>query len=80
MTLISWFGVLMLDEPTRGIDVMTKTEIHRYIMELAKDGVAVIVISSDLPEVMELSDNIITLYKGKITARFDRKKERKKRF
>ena len=65
--------VLILDEPTRGIDVMTKTEIHRYIMELAKDGVAVIVISSDLPEVMELSDNIITLYKGKITARFDRK-------
>ena len=65
--------VLILDEPTRGIDVMTKTEIHRYIMELAKDGVAVIVISSDLPEVMELSDNVITLYKGKITARFDRK-------
>lgn len=51
---------------------MTKTEIHKYIMELAQEGVAVIVISSDLPEVMELSDNIITLYKGKVTARFDR--------
>lgn len=65
--------VLILDEPTRGIDVMTKAEIHKYVIELAKEGVAVIVISSDLPEVMELSDNIITLYKGKITARFDRK-------
>ena len=64
--------VLILDEPTRGIDVMTKAEIHKYVIELAKSGVAVIVISSDLPEVMELSDNIITLYKGKITARFDR--------
>lgn len=64
--------VLILDEPTRGIDVMTKTEIHKYIMGLAQEGVAVIVISSDLPEVMELSDNIITLYKGKVTARFDR--------
>lgn len=64
--------VLILDEPTRGIDVMTKAEIHRYVMELAKTGVAVIVISSDLPEVMELSDDIITLYKGEITARFTR--------
>jgi len=51
---------------------MTKAEIHKYVIELAKSGVAVIVISSDLPEVMELSDNIITLYKGEITARFDR--------
>ena len=65
--------VLILDEPTRGIDIMTKAEIHRYVMELAKEGVAVIVISSDLPEVMELSDDIITLYKGQITASFNRK-------
>ena len=63
---------MILDEPTRGIDVMTKAEIHKYVIELAKEGVAVIVISSDLPEVMELSDNIITLYKGQVTARFDR--------
>lgn len=64
--------VLILDEPTRGIDVMTKAEIHKYIMELAQQGVAVLLISSDLPEVMELSDDLITLHKGKITARFDR--------
>lgn len=64
--------ILILDEPTRGIDVMTKSEIHKYIMDLAKANVAILLISSDLPEVMELSDNIITLHKGKITARFDR--------
>lgn len=64
--------VLILDEPTRGIDVMTKAEIHKYIMELAGEGVAILVISSDLPEVMELSDDILTLHKGRITARFDR--------
>ncbi len=64
--------VLILDEPTRGIDVMTKAEIHRYIMELAGEGVAVLVISSDLPEVMELSDYILTLHKGRITAEFTR--------
>lgn len=64
--------VLILDEPTRGIDVMTKAEIHKYIMELAGEGVAVLVISSDLPEVMELSDEIVTLHKGRITAKFTR--------
>lgn len=64
--------VIILDEPTRGIDVMTKSEIHKYIMELAGEGVAVLVISSDLPEVMELSDHILTLHKGKITASFTR--------
>lgn len=64
--------VIILDEPTRGIDVMTKAEIHKYIMELAKEGVAVLMISSDLPEVMELSDHILTLHKGRITASFTR--------
>lgn len=64
--------VLILDEPTRGIDVMTKAEIHKYIMELANEGVAVLVISSDLPEVMELSDELIILHKGSVTAKFSR--------
>ena len=57
--------VLILDEPT-------KAEIHKYVIQLAKEGVAILVISSDLPEVMELSDEILALYKGKITARFTR--------
>lgn len=65
-------AILILDEPTRGIDVMTKSEIHKYIMELAAENVAILLISSDLPEVMGLADNIVTLHKGRITARFNR--------
>lgn len=64
--------VIILDEPTRGIDVATKTEIHKYIMGLAQQGVAVILISSDLPEVMALSDEVIAMHNGVITAHFDR--------
>lgn len=62
--------VIILDEPTRGIDVATKAEIHKYIVQLAMENVAVILISSDLPEVMELSDEVITMHKGKETNHF----------
>ncbi|HOP02310.1 MAG TPA: sugar ABC transporter ATP-binding protein [Flexilinea sp.] len=65
-------NVLILDEPTRGIDVMTKSEIHKYIMDLAMKNVAIILISSDLPEILELSDEIITIHNGKITGHFNR--------
>ncbi|MHB8062654.1 MAG: sugar ABC transporter ATP-binding protein [Ruminiclostridium sp.] len=58
--------IIILDEPTRGIDVATKTEIHNYIMQLAQQGVAVILISSDLPEVMMLSDNTMIMHKGEV--------------
>ena len=51
---------------------MTKSEIHRLIMQLALKNVAILLISSDLPEVMELSDEILTLRKGHITHRFSR--------
>ena len=70
--------VIILDEPTRGIDVATKTEIHRYIMGLAEQNVAVILISSDLPEVMALSDEVITMHTGRITAQFDREEATEK--
>ncbi len=59
--------VLIVDEPTRGIDVGTKSEVHQVIFEMAKKGVAVIVISSDLPEVMAISDRIITISEGRLT-------------
>ncbi|EKT62532.1 sugar ABC transporter ATP-binding protein [Providencia burhodogranariea] len=59
--------VLIVDEPTRGIDVGTKSEVHQVIFEMAKKGVAVIVISSDLPEVLAISDRIITLSEGRLT-------------
>lgn len=60
--------VLFLNEPTRGIDVEAKQEIYRLIRRLANEGVAVAVYSSDLMEVIGLSDRVITLYEGRITA------------
>ncbi|NIH11377.1 MAG: sugar ABC transporter ATP-binding protein [Serratia symbiotica] len=59
--------ILIVDEPTRGIDVGTKSEVHQVLFEMAKQGVAVIVISSDLPEILALSDRIITLSEGRVT-------------
>jgi len=59
--------VLIVDEPTRGIDVGAKQEVYYILRELAKQGMGIIVISSELPEIIGLSDRIITLYKGKIT-------------
>lgn len=59
--------ILIVDEPTRGIDVGTKSEVHQVLFDMAKQGVAVIVISSDLPEVLAVSDRIITLSEGRVT-------------
>ena len=56
--------ILVFDEPTRGIDVGAKAEVHQIIHELAARGVAVIVISSDLPEVMALADRILVMREG----------------
>ncbi|HTU53065.1 MAG TPA: sugar ABC transporter ATP-binding protein [Acetobacteraceae bacterium] len=60
------FRVLILDEPTRGIDVQTKAEIHDFIRNLAASGVAVAVISSDLPEILELADRVIVMREGRV--------------
>jgi ABC-type sugar transport system ATPase subunit len=57
--------VLILDEPTRGVDVGSKEEIHRLIVELAREGKAIIMISSELPEVLGMSDRIMVMYEGK---------------
>lgn len=59
--------LLILDEPTRGIDIATKAELHNYIMDLAEQGVAILMISSDLPEIMAVSDEVITMKSGNIT-------------
>ncbi|KPP99354.1 MAG: ABC-type ribose uptake system ATPase component RbsA [Marinobacter sp. HL-58] len=64
--------ILILDEPTRGIDVGSKSEIHHLIRELAKSGLAVIVVSSEMPEVLTVSDRIVAMYDGRITQCFDR--------
>ncbi len=64
--------VLILDEPTRGIDVGSKSEIHRLISKLASEGMAVLMVSSELPEVMGMSDRIIVIHDGEITGEFKR--------
>lgn len=63
-------SVLIVDEPTRGIDVGSKAEIHNLIRELASQGYAVIVISSEMPEVLHVSDRIIAMYSGEIMRTF----------
>ncbi len=64
--------VLILDEPTRGIDVGAKAEIHRLMSELAQQGMAVLLISSELPEIMGMSDRILVMREGRIAAQFPR--------
>ena len=65
--------ILILDEPTRGIDVGAKAEIHRLITELASQGVAVLMISSELPEVLGMSDRVLVMHEGRQTGIVDRK-------
>jgi inositol transport system ATP-binding protein len=64
--------ILILDEPTRGIDVGAKAEIHRLVTQLARQGVAVIMISSELPEVLGMSDRIMVMHHGRATGFLDR--------
>ncbi|MGI8733871.1 MAG: sugar ABC transporter ATP-binding protein [Pyrinomonadaceae bacterium] len=64
--------VLFLDEPTRGIDVGAKQEIYAQINELARTGIAIVLVSSELPEVLGLSDRVIVLHEGRVTGEFTR--------
>jgi len=63
--------VLIVDEPTRGVDVGAKAEIHRLLSELAAQGLAVIMISSELPEILGMSDRVLVMREGRIVAEFD---------
>jgi rhamnose transport system ATP-binding protein len=65
-------AVLILDEPTRGIDIGAKGEVHRIISRLAADGMAILLISSELPEVLGMADRVIVLHEGRVAARLDR--------
>jgi len=80
VVLAKWLAlnadILIFDEPTRGIDVATKAEIHRMIRELAAQGKSIIMISSELPEILNLSDRIVVMWEGEITAVLDNR-ERK---
>ena len=64
--------VLIFDEPTRGVDVGARAEIYAIIEELAEQGVAILVISSDLPELLGLSDRVLVVHQGRIAAEFSR--------
>lgn len=68
--------VLILDEPTRGIDVGAKKEIYQLINKLAEDGLAIIVISSELPEVLGMSDRVYVMHEGSINAEFDNRESK----
>ncbi len=64
--------VLIIDEPTRGIDVGTKSEVHRMMSELAGEGLGILMISSELPEVLGMADRVLVMREGRITAELDR--------
>lgn len=76
VVLAKWLAteprLLIMDEPTRGIDVGAKSEIHRLMSELAGQGLAILMISSELPEIMGMSDRILVMRGGRIVAEWDR--------
>ena len=64
--------ILILDEPTRGIDVGAKAEIYKIMVSLAKEGIAIIMISSELPELISMSDRVLVLAEGKLAGELAR--------
>ncbi|MFB6710667.1 MULTISPECIES: sugar ABC transporter ATP-binding protein [unclassified Streptomyces] len=76
VVLAKWLAtepsVLIVDEPTRGIDVGTKAEVHRLLSSLAADGLAVLMISSDLPEVIGMADRVLVMREGRLVAELPR--------
>ena len=77
VVLAKWLAtdpdILIVDEPTRGIDVGTKAEVHRLVNQAASEGKAVLMISSELPEVLGMADRIIVMREGRQVAEFSRK-------
>jgi ABC-type sugar transport system ATPase subunit len=76
VVLAKWLAtqakIFILDEPTRGIDVGAKQEVHRLIDELVKEGTPVLMISSELPEILGMSDRIYVMHEGRISAEYPR--------
>ena len=66
--------ILILDEPTRGIDVGAKAEIHQLISDLAAEGMAIIMISSEMPEILGMSDRIMVMHEGHVSGFLDRER------
>jgi rhamnose transport system ATP-binding protein len=76
VVLAKWLAtdpkLLVIDEPTRGIDVATKAEVHRRLGELASQGMAILMISSELPEVLAMSDRVLVMREGRLMREIDR--------
>ena len=76
VVLAKWLSteprVLFVDEPTRGIDVGTKAEVHRLLSTLAGEGLAIVMVSSELPEVLGMADRVLVMHEGRVTAELDR--------
>jgi rhamnose transport system ATP-binding protein len=76
VVLAKWLAtqpkLLIVDEPTRGIDVGAKAEVHRTLSELAKTGVGILMISSEMPEVLGMADRILVMHEGHLTGEFNR--------
>ncbi len=76
VVLAKWLAtnpsILILDEPTKGIDVATKARVHEFMSELASAGMGVIMVSSELPEIMGMCDRVIVMHEGHISGTFDR--------
>ena len=64
--------ILFIDEPTKGIDVGTKSEFYKILDELANEGVSIVMVSSDMPELISVSDRVIVMCEGKITGELDK--------
>ena len=64
--------VLILDEPTKGIDIATKWAVYQYIARMAEQGMAILLVSSELPEVLGLADRILVMHEGRIAGSFAR--------
>jgi rhamnose transport system ATP-binding protein len=65
--------VIILDEPTKGIDVGSKAAVHSFMCELTAQGLAVIMVSSEIPEILGMSDRVIVMREGRMAGTFDRK-------
>ncbi len=76
VVLAKWLAtnpkILILDEPTRGIDVGAKAEVHTIMNQLAQQGIGIIMISSEMPEILAMSDRVVVMYEGRVTGILDR--------
>jgi ABC-type sugar transport system ATPase subunit len=77
VVLAKWLSteprILIMDEPTRGIDVGAKAEVHGLMSRLAQQGIGILMISSEMPEIMGMSDRVVVMCQGRVTGEFDAK-------